>query len=338
MERNGSDPIDIVILWVDGNDPAWLEEKRQYQKDTTSSVHTFDYQEWDLLRYWFRGIEKNAPWVRNVFFVTWGHLPAWLNTAAPKLRIVNHKDYIPEKYLPTFSSHTIELNLHRIKGLAEHFVYFNDDMFLIKKTMPTDFFRNGLPCDCAVINPIAPANANCIAHLQLTTAGVINQHYQKHKVILDAPQKWFTLKYGGLVLLNAMFIPWGRFPGVLEKHLPSSLCKRTFQEVWKAEADLLDRTCSHRFRDFKTDVNQWIMKEWQIASNRFAPRTTKIGKLLPVKDQESAALAAKTIRAQKVKMVCVNDHLENKNGEKLMKQIRDSFQAIYPDQSIYEKW
>ena len=69
----------------------------------------------------------------------------WLNTENPKLTVVNHKDYIPEEYLPTFSSHPIELNLHRIKGLSEQFVYFNDDTFIINAMQPEDFFKKGLP-------------------------------------------------------------------------------------------------------------------------------------------------------------------------------------------------
>ena len=64
-----------------------------------------------LLKYWFRAVEAYAPWVGQVHFITWGHLPEWLNTQCPKLHIVNHEDYIPEKYLPTFSANPIELNI-----------------------------------------------------------------------------------------------------------------------------------------------------------------------------------------------------------------------------------
>ena len=71
-------------------------------------------------------------------------MPKWLNTNHPKLNIVKHSDYIPSQYLPTFNSHTIELNIHRIKGLSEFFVYFNDDMFLTRRAKPTEFFKNNL--------------------------------------------------------------------------------------------------------------------------------------------------------------------------------------------------
>ena len=137
--------IDFVMPWVDGSDPAWREEFLKYRAlqapqgepacDTGTAAGAVDaseerYRDWDTLRYWFRGVERFAPWVNRIHFITWGHLPAWLDTAHPKLHVVRHADYIPSPYLPTFNSCPIELNMHRIEGLAEHFVYFNDDTFL----------------------------------------------------------------------------------------------------------------------------------------------------------------------------------------------------------------
>ena len=338
MNRRNTEnyPVDFVIPWVNGADPAWIEEKNKYTQDESKSVHAFDYQDWGLLKYWFRGVEKYTPWVHRIFFVTWGHLPEWLNTDNPKLTVVKHIDYIPEKYLPTFSSHTIELNLFRIPKLSEHFIYFNDDMYLIDNCLKSFFFEHGLPKDSAVINPIAPKNNNCIASLQLTTAAVINENFNKNLVMRKNLWKWFNPKYGKLLPLNFMFIPWGRFPGLLEKHLPSSFLKSTFEEVWEKEYDLLDKTCSHKFRDFKTDVNQWVMKEWQIASGNFEPRSINSGKLLAVHNVEDAKEAASFIRARKEKMVCINDHIEQKY-QREAKIVADAFDIILPEKSKFEK-
>ena len=90
VDKNTQD-IDFVITWVDGNDLEWKREKaaRMGRTDMDISVNTDDrkerYRDWDNLRYWFRGMEKYAPWVRKVHFVTWGHIPQWLNTKHPKL-------------------------------------------------------------------------------------------------------------------------------------------------------------------------------------------------------------------------------------------------------------
>ena len=145
--------------WTDQT-PYGFAKNRTPKKKQGVSVDIDDrierYRDWEILKYLKkRMIEKGvlqqyAPWVNNVYFVTCGHLPAWLNTECPKLQIVSHKDFIPEKYLPTFNSHSIEWNFHRIKNLSEHFVYFNDDMFLLKSIAAEDFFRNGRPVDMMI--------------------------------------------------------------------------------------------------------------------------------------------------------------------------------------------
>ena len=110
------------------------------------------FREMNIFRYWFRAVERYAPWVNKVFLVTNGKFPDWINPDNPKLVLVKHEDYIPEEYLPTFNSCTIELHLHRIKDLSEHFVYFNDDIMLNGLVSPDYFFKNELPCDLLIRN------------------------------------------------------------------------------------------------------------------------------------------------------------------------------------------
>ena len=79
--------IDFVITWVDGNDPAWRKDFEYYSelegRDIDKRVVRF--RDWENLQYWFRGVEKFAPWVNKIYFVTYGHVPGWLNTEHPKL-------------------------------------------------------------------------------------------------------------------------------------------------------------------------------------------------------------------------------------------------------------
>ena len=102
--------IDFVIPWVDGSDLEWRKNKNKYSGKIDEPVDITDarYRDWDILKYWFRGVEKYAPWVHKIYFVTCGQKPDWLNENHDKLVLVNHEDYIPHEYLPTFSSHTIE--------------------------------------------------------------------------------------------------------------------------------------------------------------------------------------------------------------------------------------
>ena len=95
----------------------------------------------DELRYSLRSIWRFAPWVRHVFLVTNGQVPNWLNLDHPRITLVTHDDIYPNRsHLPTFSSPSIESHLHRISGLAEHYVYFNDDVLLGNEVSPEDFF------------------------------------------------------------------------------------------------------------------------------------------------------------------------------------------------------
>ena len=188
MKQDNNIPeIDFVITWVDGNDPDWQKQKMEYSMQPDLSQKQDDrkerYRDWDLLRYWFRGVERFAPWVRRIHFVTWGHLPSWLNKEHPKLNIVNHKDFIPEKYLPTFNSHAIEWNMHRIPGLAENFVYFNDDMFLIKKVRPEQYFKNDLPVDMLALQPdVANTKDQVMPYIYLNNTMLLAKYFDNVKI------------------------------------------------------------------------------------------------------------------------------------------------------------
>jgi hypothetical protein len=132
--------MDIVITYVDGNDPVWKED---YEKTTHIPIMEKRFRDWGTLKYLLRGIEVNMPFIRNVYLVVShpSQVPDWADEA--NLRIVLHKDIIPEEYLPTFNSTTIEMFLHRIEGLDEEYIYFNDDIFPIQPCRPEDFFVGG---------------------------------------------------------------------------------------------------------------------------------------------------------------------------------------------------
>lgn len=141
--------IDLVYLWVNGNDPQWLAKRNAcIGKTEEKSAVNCDgrYADNDELKYSLRSIEKYAPWIRRIFIVTDNQVPVWLDTANPKVRIVDHKEIMPDVCLPCFNSAVIEHFLYKIPGLAEHFIYANDDMFINKPVTPETFFgKDGLP-------------------------------------------------------------------------------------------------------------------------------------------------------------------------------------------------
>ncbi|XP_052872963.1 N-acetylglucosamine-1-phosphotransferase subunits alpha/beta [Anopheles cruzii] len=133
--QNCYEVIDVVYTWVNGSDPQFLDQLARF-----SATHDkARYDDKNELRYSLRSLEKYAPWVRNVYVVTNGQIPGWLNLENPRVRLVTHADIADEEtLLPTFSSASIESFIHRIPGLSSQFLYLNDDIFLGAPLYPDD--------------------------------------------------------------------------------------------------------------------------------------------------------------------------------------------------------
>lgn len=145
-------PIDVVYTWVDGADPDWVATKREALVNRGESPGTDDsddaarFRSHDELKFSLRSLEVYAPWVRKIYIVTAGQRPAWLNDEHPKIQLIDHRDIFTDpSVLPVFNSHAIESQLHHIPGLAEHYLYLNDDVFFGRPVSKDLFFqRNGM--------------------------------------------------------------------------------------------------------------------------------------------------------------------------------------------------
>lgn len=329
--------VDFIIAWVDGSDIHWRNEKSLYEKENVEQYlqkwndGKTRYRDWGLLKYWFRGIENFAPWVNRIHFVTWGHIPTWLNVEHPKLNIVKHSDYIPDRYLPTFNSHCIELNFHRIKNLANNFVYFNDDMFLTNKVNKEDFFINGIPCDTAIISPVQMKQNGIRAEINNMYA--INAKYRKNDVIKQNVSKWFSYKYGKMLIRTLLMLPFNDFTGFYVNHLPCSYNRITFEYMWKLYPKILDTTCRHKFRN-TTDVNQWLAEYLQFVEGDFSPRSPSIGRVYEGK--KDYQIICQDIKKQKYKMICFNDSVQIEDPQKLADELKTTFEHILPRKSEFE--
>lgn len=139
-------PIDVVYTWVDGEDENWLKIKEEYKGTTEQQKALYDshrknrFKDNEELKYSMRSVWENAPFINHIYLVTMNQRPKWL-ADHPKITIIDHKDiFTNSSDLPTFNSQAIEANLHRIPNLSEHFLYFNDDVFLGLPVTPLDFF------------------------------------------------------------------------------------------------------------------------------------------------------------------------------------------------------
>lgn len=327
--------VDIVIPWVNGNDPEWIQEKQKYicGNEKKENVGETRFRDWEVLKYWFRSIEKNVPWINKIYFVTWGHIPKWLNINNKKLVIVNHKDYIPQKYLPVFSSNPIDLNMHRIDGLSEHFIYMNDDTFIMEPIKREFYFdKKGRPCQLFESRDLCNyAPEEDFPIINFNNMGLITRNFNKRNVPLKHVFNW---KYGIKAnIYNINFLIQPIIPNFYQGHMPAPFLKSTFIDVWEKEYEYLDMTCQHKFRNYK-DVNQWLMQYWQLSKGTFCPSNPmKFSKLYVLGENEEIY---KAMKSHKYKILCLNDSEKEINFEVEKERLINTFEILFPDKSSFE--
>lgn len=332
--------IDFVVLWVDSNDLEWIETYNHYRPEKPIKDKA-RFRNWYIFRYWFRAVERYAPWVNKVFLITNGKFPDWINPDCEKLVLVKHSDFIPEKYLPTFNSITIELNIGRIKELSEHFVYFNDDMFLNAPVSPEYFFRNGLPCDfnfeSPYRNPEHTKEDNYGIYLSMyCDVAIINSHFNRKEVVRQAWNKWYGKHlWWKPLLLSLLMLGRNKFEHFIMHHVEQPMLKSIFQEVWEKEPEVLERSCS-RFRS-DIDLNQYIIRYWQFASNKFYPLKRK-GIAYQLYNQDILTDLQKVLLEERYNSVCINDTTYSSEEDYILasKIVRECFDKKFPNISMFE--
>ncbi len=327
--------IDFVVLWVDGDDPEWLKQKNEYLH-ITGDASKNRFRDCDNLQYLFRGIEKYASWVNKIFFITWGHLPEWLNTENEKLRIVKHEEFIPKEYLPTFNSNVIELNLHRIKDLSEKFVLFNDDLFILKDTKKEDFFKNGLPTDiyCEYVQLSSYYN-NTHYFMKANILAIINKHFNKEQIMKQNKKKFINLKYCNFYNKQTRYFSKfkKKFVGFWNFHVSQPYLKETFRTVWDQENQALDEACHNKFRS-ANDLGHLLCRYWQFMEGKFMPKKDSSKYFIYLDDNHEAVDA---ILKQKYQLICINDAYTHIDFEKAKREINNALNQILPEKSSFEK-
>ncbi|MFG2059870.1 stealth family protein [Micromonospora sp. NPDC048871] len=224
-------PIDVVYTWVDGTDPDWLRRRAAatgvpYHSEAANPARFLSRDE---LRYSLRSLHLYAPWVRQVYLVTDDQVPPWLDRSAPGLRVVGHREIFADpEVLPTYNSHAIESQLHHIEGLAEHFLYFNDDVFLGSEVLPSDFFlANGISRYFPSPALVPPGTATA-EDIPSSAAGKNNRALIAERF--------------GTVLTQKM------------KHMPHALRRSVLYEIEEAFPAAHRQTAGSRFRSM-TDIS-----------------------------------------------------------------------------------
>lgn len=327
--------IDFVVPWVDPTDPIWQKELRKYQEVAGMHTDISDnrYRDWGLFKYWFRGVEKYAPWVNKVHLITCGHYPNWLNINHPKLNFVKHEDYIPREFLPTFSVNPIELNLHRIQDLSEYFVYFNDDIYIKSPLDKEWFFKDSVPCDAAIMNVLSGVG---FSRLLINSNDIINKYYNKSTTIKQKPLNWLNYRYGPQLIRTFLLFPWRDFTGFYDFHLANAFLKSTLEVVWTKEENRLLETSASKFRH-NLDLNQSVFRNWQLVSNNFKPIPKhKLGDYYDL-GVDSNETIIKSLKSCAKPLICINDGAsESTDIERVMTELKNAFEEVFPEKSSFE--
>lgn len=323
------DAIDFVITWVDGNDPAWQQDKAKYSA-VGADVRANRYRDWDQLQYWFRAVEQYAPWVNKIHFVTWGHVPAWLDVNHPKLNIVKHSDFIPEEYLPVFSSNAIEVHLHRIPGLSQQFVYFCDDFYLMQPCKPTDFFKNGKPVDMAELISVLPHQEEMYFYHEYNDYSIYRQHVTAKRLLKNI-FKFFNLGYGSIAFKNLIHIAAHNIC-FQSRHVCIPLLKSTMEELWQLHGQTLAKTARSRFREI-TNNSLDMVRGYQFVTGNFCPKKIKS----MVLQTNNIAPTKQTIERRAYPFICLSDVSDGESFESDKNAINASFDKVFPERCSFER-
>ena len=217
-------------------------------------------------------------------------------------------------------------------------------MFLLKDISREVFYREGKPVHQARLHAIRPGKIGAIMpHIYLNCTEVINEHFDMHRVLRQDRDKWFSVRKNGIktVLENAYCSQFKMFPGFKDEHLPVPILKSTMDTIWEYNAERLDATCRHRFRDVR-DVSQYVFRYWQLASGNFVPeKLSYLGAHYTItSDNGELDKLCRYVRSGEYRMMCLNDADGIHSREEFIRakeKLLGAFETLLPEKSSYEK-
>lgn len=326
MEKNNnikSQNIDIVYTWCDSSDENLLKKREKFAKEEGIDFKLNDkcrYINNNELMYSLRSLELYAPWINNIYIVVDNQIPKWLNLSNPKIKIIDHKDIMPEDALPTFNSRAIEHCIVNIENLSENFLYANDDCFFWGPVEPDFFIKQN---------------------------NKIIYRFVKEKVGKEPEIPYIKSLKTALDLLKAK-PSFYRLP----HHNIDMLNKTCIKECYSKFKTLIDNTIRDKFRK-ETSISRFIYNyyaciknygEFKIISriDTYLPLYRKIYNFINKKySEDSLSVGLETIyelnlalEKLKPKLLCINDQecVTDKDRE----QLKPFLESKFPDKSSFE--
>ncbi|WP_159996834.1 stealth family protein [Roseomonas sp. 18066] len=310
-------PIDVVYTWVDDQDDEWRNQKQRHEAVAgmvTAGVADTQgrFRNRDELRFSLRSIEMYAPFVRNIYIVTSGQTPSWINRNNPRIRIVDHAEIFRDQgALPTFNSHAIEAQLHRIEGLAEHFLYFNDDMMLGNLCTPADFFE-----------------ANGIARIRPEPLYVVPEFIQED----DA-----EYLHAGKNVVALFRRDFGVSPTNTMRHIPYAVRRSLMEEMEARYPTEFQRTSSNRFRS-KNEISPISFFYCHYAYFKgMAIDGGGSHRYIPLWSRSLEKTLKEVLASRKYRFICLNDSGVLPENQSSADALVDSFlNKYFPIKSSFE--
>lgn len=309
--------IDLVYLWVDSNDAKWFEKKIAYTGEKLNEQSEINCQgrfiSNDEIRYSLRSVEQNANWIRNIYIVTDNQHPQWLNLDNPKIHIIDHTAILPTEALPCYNSVIIEHYLYKIPGLAEHFIYANDDMFIAKKIEPSFFFTE---------------NGNPIIRLQRYFGGkFINQLKKRLNIKTNIYRK--TIENSAILIDNKL----GKYYSGTPHHNIDAYLKSEYQfiveDLFKNEISATNTNHLRQHNDVQRIIHSYYLLATGKGTKRYVTRKESCRIRLQKKD------FMKYITTYNPYLFCLNDTQYATDNDR--ERVAPFLSKLYPLPSSFEK-
>ncbi|MER6452461.1 stealth family protein [Streptomyces sp900105245] len=312
-------PIDVVYTWVDGNDPVHAARRQAHLSDGTAPrIHAREtgasrYTSHDELKYSLRSLQMYAPFVRTVYLVTDGQTPDWLDTSATGIQVIDHKDVFSDPTaLPVFNSHAIETQLHHIEGLSEHYLYFNDDVFVGRPVTAGHFFHGN---------------------------GIAKLPFSPFQLGLGAPHPDEPApNAAGKNVRRLLLGEHARFTVNKFMHTPHPQIRSVMRDIEERFAEDVARTSRSRLRD-TTDIAMGASLHHHHAylTGRAVPGSFKL-RYIDVARPDAADRMADLLATRRFDFFCLNDvNTPAEQRDQLAGELQAFLESYFPFPSRYER-
>lgn len=298
--------IDFIFPWVNPHDPDW---QKQYKFFSGNDIH-FDknprFRENPMLRYVFRSVESFAPWIDRVVLIasSKSQLLPWMNTDT--IKVVEHKDFIPERYLPVFNSTAIEMFLARIPDISENFIYSNDDCYFLKPTTRDDFFEK-----------------NMTPKFFYSVKDEVKTEFQiSVKRAFDAVRS-----------VNSSFVAKSQY--LRPSHHMRSMNRSVMLDVYRIFHNDMASSIT-RFRDNKKNINQYIYWDYAALTGKCSKFESNNGAYISIKDNFTCRQLEMLYKNPgRRTSICINDN--ELTDVSCYDELVELMDTIFPNKSRFEQ-